>query len=99
MTVQSQSIERPGQQARESAVLAGDRDARATTPGLPKRTWLERLRIGGRRCAQVNRQAEAEAKQSHAPILRLAAFFVSFGRDAGGEMFDDDGRLDLVAVL
>ena len=44
-------------------------------------------------------QAQPQAKEGGATILGLTALFASFGREASGQMLQNDSRFDFVAML
>ncbi len=96
----SQDIEGLGQKRGKVVVFGAHDDASRFAPPLPQRARLRAGWLAERdREAKLQRQVEAEPEQADSTVLALGPPFRSQAGDTGWPVSQDDGRLDLVAVL
>jgi hypothetical protein len=92
-------VERLGQQGGKIGVRRIDRHPTPDAPRFPKRTRHDNTVSKRWRSADFHRQSKPQPANCHLLILGLTTPLACFGGDAGRPMLDDDGRLNLVAVL
>ena len=92
-----QHIERFGEQCGEVGMTGGEKDASGNAPLLPDGSgawWIGRIAL-----PDLQSQIDTQPRDSIASILLLTPPLAGRSAEAGGQVRDDNGRFDFIAVL